>query len=89
MAAKRPKLKSSAPAAAAGRLDRMLGAHLAAGTYWIGFVTASARFDVAYDGSGADQYFTASVFGATGAYTSAWAITTGSRKYSIRASILS
>ena len=31
MAAKRPKLTSSAPKAAAGRLDRMLGAHLAAG----------------------------------------------------------
>jgi deoxyribonuclease-4 len=40
MAAKRPKLKSSAPAAAAGRLDRMLGAHLAAGP---GLVKAADR----------------------------------------------
>jgi deoxyribonuclease-4 len=40
MAAKRPKLKSSAPAAAGGRLDRMLGAHLAAGP---GLVKAADR----------------------------------------------
>lgn len=40
MPTKRPKLTSSAPAAAAGRLDRMLGAHLAAGP---GLVKAADR----------------------------------------------
>lgn len=66
-----------------------IGATLAAGTYWIGFMSDQTVYDVAYDGSGSDQYFTASLFLVTGAYPTAWAITTGTRKYSIRASILS
>lgn len=61
-----------------------VGQYLAAGTYWAGFNSDQARYDVAYDTGGSDQYFTPSGFYETGAYTSAWTITTGSRDYSIR-----
>jgi hypothetical protein len=80
---------SSSMPGAARWLSIPVGAYLGAGTYWIGFESNGTLFDVAYDGSGNDQYFTASVFTLTGPYPSAWAITTGTRKYSIRASILS
>jgi hypothetical protein len=65
-----------------------IGAWLAAGTYWICIIANTNSFDVAYDGSGSDQYFTASINTLTGAYPSAWAITTGTLKYSIRANTI-
>jgi hypothetical protein len=60
---------------------------LVAGDYWIGFMGQNGNIAVAYDATGSDQYFTASVMAATGAYPSAWAITTSANKYSIRASV--
>lgn len=68
-------------------LSLPIGAWLPAGTYWICVQNGSARVDLAYD-AGSDQIFTASVFAATSAYPSAWAITNSSRKYSLRASLL-
>jgi hypothetical protein len=83
-------LSNSASMPGAGRwLSIPLGVYLPAGTYWIAFVSSNAFLDVAYDGSGSDQYFTPSGYYATGAYPSAWAITTGARKYSIRAGTIS
>ena len=74
---------------AEGWLSFGIGAWLAAGTYWItAFVPAG--WDFAYDGSGSDKYFNPSGGAViTGAYPGAWAITTTSNKYSMRASILS
>lgn len=87
-------LSNSASMPGAGRwLSIPVGAHLAAGTYWIGVggSTGAGNFDMANDGSGSDVTFVVggSNFYITGAYPSAWTITTGSVKWSIRASILS
>ncbi len=80
-------LSNSSSMPGAGRwLHLPIGASLAAGTYWIAFVSDVDRFDIAYD-SGSDHYFTGQYL-MSGAYPSAWAITTGSRSYSIRASVI-
>jgi len=82
-------LSNSASMPGAGRwLATPVGAWLAAGTYWIGITAGLNRFDLAYDGSGTDQIFTASINVITGAYPSAWTITTTSDKYSIRANTI-
>ena len=85
-------LSNSATMPGAGRwLSLPIGAYLAAGAYWIGVANnAGTALDIANDGGGTDRFFT--VGGAmlmTGTYPSAWAITTGTVRYSIRASILS
>jgi hypothetical protein len=66
-----------------------IGAYVAAGTYWLCVMALNNRLDIAYDGSGTDQYFTSNNFLVMGGYPAAFAITTGTAKYSIRASILS
>ena len=70
-----------------------IGAHLAAGTYWIGFGASAgaANLDMANDGSGSDVTFTVGGGGfyTTGTYPTAWTLTTGAVKWSIRASVLS
>ncbi len=81
-------LSNSSSMPGAGRwLSVAMGNYLPAGTYWIGFTSDQARWDVAYD-TGTDHYFTASGYYATGAYPSAWSITTSAQKWSIRASVL-
>lgn len=72
----------------AGRWYGMgIGKAVAAGDYWICFISGTT-IDIANDGSGSDQTFTPSSFIVTGAYPSAWTITTTSTKYSIRAAVL-
>ena len=86
-------LSNSSSMPGAGRwLSFPIGTHLAAGTYWICLTGGdnSTFFDMANDGSGSDQTFTTSAsLYITGAYPSVWTLTTGSVKWSIRASILS
>ena len=64
-----------------------IGAFLAAGDYWITWQMPNANVAIAFDGSGTDRHFTASGFYATSAYPSAWAITTTTDKFSIRARV--
>lgn len=64
-----------------------IGNHVAAGDYWIGFRAGNNYFDITYDGSGSDVYWQPGAL--VSGYHSALAQTTGSLKYSIRASILS
>jgi len=74
----------------AGRWFSMpVGVWLTAGTYWICFMVDTTLWDIANDGSGSDVWFGPGQFIITGGYPSAWSLTTGSVKYSIRASILS
>jgi hypothetical protein len=59
------------------------------GDYWICMAMGgTTAHDIAYDGSGTDKYFTPSAFYATSAYPSAWAITTTTQKFSIRALVV-
>lgn len=69
-------------------VDMPMGKWLTAGDYWVGVfgVSNSTALRLAYDGSGSDQYFTAG--GAWVADATFHTITTGSRKYSIRASVI-
>ncbi len=85
-------LSNTASMPSAGRwLSIPCTSYLAAGDYWLGVAfSGTTNPEIAKDGSGSDQYFTLTgSMKATGAYTSAWAITTSTDKYSIRASILS
>ena len=68
-----------------------VGVSLASGTYWIGVTlgAGAGNFDMAYDTGGSDVTFNTGGVYTTGAYPSAWALTVGTFKYSIRASILS
>jgi hypothetical protein len=63
-----------------------VGRWLTAGDYWIGFQCTGAGIDIANDGSGSDVYWTSGGSYASGTYYNS-AKTTGSVKYSIRASI--
>lgn len=82
-------LSNSSSMPGSGRWVSVCKAYLdAAGDYWGGFTNDQARFDLAYDGSGSDHTFTASLLTATGGYPTAWTITTGTRKYSIRIAVL-
>lgn len=83
-------LSNSASMPGAGRwVSFPIGITLPAGDYWIAFAGVGALWDIANDGSGADHYFTPGTLYVTGAYPSAWTITTGSVKYSIRANVIS
>lgn len=78
-------LSNSASMPTASRwFGQPVGKWITAGTYWICIQFGSTAASIAYD-SGSDHTFDASVLTVTGAYPSAWTITTGSRKYSIRA----
>jgi len=83
-------LSNSASMPGAGRwVGTGLNYETAAATdYWICVQGSTNVFDIAKDGSGSDQTFVASTFLATGAYPSAWTITTTSDDYSIRALML-
>jgi len=65
-----------------------IGAWLTAGDYWIGFWCSSTGLDIANDGSGSDVFWTSAGQYVSGTYYNSGK-TTGSVKYSIRASILS
>lgn len=79
---------SSSMPGAARWLAMPMGTWLPSGTYWICIMLGSNTIDIAYDGSGSDQYFTPSQNLLTGAYPSVWALTTGLRNYSIRANTI-
>lgn len=64
-----------------------LSRYLAAGSYWIGVLSTTDTCYLKYDTSGADRYYTNGGSWLTDAGYSA--ITTGTRNYSIRASVLS
>jgi hypothetical protein len=82
-------LSNSSSMPGAGRWVHLpIGATLAAGTYWIAISASAGVYDLAYDGSGSDKYFSPSGSYATGAYPTAWAITTTAQDFSIRARIL-
>ena len=68
-------------------LEVPIATWLAAGDYWIGVTTAAGTFDIAYDGSGSDRYYTA---GGRWYTDAGWyAITSNAtNKYSIRASVV-
>lgn len=82
-------LSNSASMPTAARwLSYPIGIKLAAGDYWLCVTFNNGNVALANDASGTDVTFTASSFLITGAYPSAWALTVGSVKYSIRAGIL-
>lgn len=83
-------LSNSASMPGAGRWFVMpIGVYLTAGTYWLCIMGQNNRFDLAYDASvGADKTFTSSLFIATGAYPSAWSISSTTDRYSIRANTI-
>lgn len=82
-------LSNSASMPTAARwLSYPIGIKLAAGDYWLCVTFNNGNVALANDASGTDVTFTASSFLITGAYPTAWALTVGAVKYSIRAGIL-